>query len=98
MRSVIHESDTIENTEHEFGESLEPRMAAVFVANDGSERPMMLTRAQIAVAMGRAKNEPAEAEDILLRHKRHRAIDAALVVASVVISGIVGLAIGAWGL
>jgi hypothetical protein len=98
MRSVIHASDAIDNKTHEFGESLEPRIAAVFITDDGYLEPMILTRSQVVVAMQRADREPGEAQEIMARHARRRRADMTMVVASIAFSGLAGFAAGAWGL
>jgi hypothetical protein len=97
MRSVIYQSETIDNAEHEFGESMEPRIPAVMITNDGYEVAMLFTRSQIVAATERADNEPVEANEILTRYARSRARLIAMVVGSIAFSGVAGFLAGTLG-
>lgn len=97
MRSVIHASDAIENKTHEFGESAEPRFAAVFITRDGYEFPVILSKKQVSVAEERADREPVERQRILTGYARSRLQTTTLVIGSIALSGVAGFIAGAWG-
>ena len=62
MKNRIHLSESIGNTEHEFGESSEPRYIALIVREDGAESVAVFTRKQLEVAEDRARREPRDVE------------------------------------
>lgn len=94
MKSRIYE-EAVANVQHSFGESMEPRIPAIYITEGGSERVLLFTRAQILAAQERAERETVEAMSVCEAASRHDGMSMLLDGAIIALSFTVGVVVGA---